>query len=84
MSLDEWTDGEFTYRPVVVGDHTPWQQCSNCRGYGVTMPGDYIADCYDCGGGGRVRARDSHGRFTRLPNTNPTALPVIMYNVTPS
>lgn len=38
------------------------EPCSWCRGFGLYMNGEDVADCHHCWGG-MVEARDDHGRF---------------------
>lgn len=39
--------------------------CSLCGGHGMRLapPCGDVEDCYECGGGGVVEARDARGRF---------------------
>lgn len=51
----------------------PMDRCPRCRGHGLVHGIDgEPTDCYDCGGGGQVPARDDRGRF--LPWTDQTTL----------
>jgi DNA-directed RNA polymerase subunit RPC12/RpoP len=45
-----------------------YEPCSRCAGHGMVDYGYSVADCPECGGNCFVRARDSRGRFTKLPD----------------
>jgi len=45
-----------------------YEPCWRCSGYGMVDYGDSIHTCPQCRGDCYIRARDSRGRFTTIPD----------------
>lgn len=44
-----------------------WERCTACRGSGQQAGLSDVEECRDCQGSGRMRARDTGGRFRLSP-----------------